>query len=403
MKIAYGKLGRSIPLTVDSCGEVGGDIEVVNLMNRLVAEGHEVHLVGRNRADVEVPGVVNHWAKGGLFYATPVPTRNIDDPEYVAFLQYLETQTPKLPKFDAWVLWLGQHGSSLHCVPAVAEGMAGQYTEPLISLINYGYPVVHMVNKLGVRPIWLCPDPRNMIKMRDLWDPNQRTVLAQYQVKKNNTFFSEIDDTLRSGFTTYNYSGIEMLAVNPEDLIEEVTPEQFNQRRKFGILVNEGPTGGKSPRLGLVEKWLKPLPLEPDSIAGTWTVNSAAKLGIIIRAIPNQQVNKWLRQFATTITFPASSSGWATAKPWECFASGVLCFKHPEYDDQNHIYSKTHMPQELRQFLSPYSSSEFRERVNTLNPELWARFANLQRQYFIDSYSRLEGGYGAIRAAIESF
>jgi hypothetical protein len=44
-----------------------------------------------------------------------------------------------------------------------------------------------------------------------------------------------------------------------------------------------------------------------------------------------------LRSVKCTLTTPSSGSGWATTKPWQAFATGTVCFFHPEYDTQGHI------------------------------------------------------------------
>lgn len=392
MRIAYAKLGRSIPLTKADASSVGGDIEVVHLMNRLVQEGHEVHLVGRNRANEKVEGVINHWAQGGVFHGCPDAGREVDCPKYLKFRDFIHEGTKKLPKFDAWVVWLGQHGSSLHPVPAVQDRMKGEYTSPLISLVAYGYPIVHMLNHLEERAIWLCPDPRNMIKFRDLWQPAQRDILAQYNAIKDNTFFDEQSETLLDGCTRYNYSAIEMLA------LELPNSMRTGNRELFGVLVNEGPDTGKMPRKKLVHNWLSPLPFKWD-MYGHWSVNGQLCIKRDVQPISVNNVNDFLSRYYATITFPASSSGWATAKPWECFAAGCLCFKHPAYDDQGHIYGPA-MPRELSDFLILKQPNDLKERLNDLSHNQWLHFARLQYQYLRDAHSVRKGGYAALEQEI---
>ena len=384
MKLAYGKLGRSIPLTMDAASNIGGDAEVIHLLN-ILRRDHEVHLIGRNRCDAELSGVVNHWAPGGTFDGCPPASRSFEDPVYQEYLKFLGGRVRMLPKFDAWVIWLGQHGSSVHPVPAVQEGKLGTYTNPLASDINYGFPLIHAVNVNDVRPLWLCPDPRNMVKFRDLWDPNQRPILAQFNTRKDNTFFSEKDGKLRTGFTKYVYSGIELLAVPPEhDGLPDLPP------LPFGILVNEGRTGQAGNRLDYVKQWLGKL--SDWEIFGYWTPASQQELGREIYPVDIAEVPNVLRRWRSTITFPATNSGWATAKPWECFSAGTICFKHPGYDTQGHIYGE-HMPDELRRFLKPNHAGELRERIEALtDADTWLKFATLQLQYLKESRIRLQDG-----------
>lgn len=401
-RIAYGKLGRSIPLRYESASNVGGDIEVVRLLD-LLAEDYEVHVVGRNQLDNDREDVVNHWAEGGTFHGCPPAGRSIDDPDWIKFKAFMDERTPQLPKFDAWVIWLGQHGSSLHPVPMTMKGRTGT-TSPLISLVNYGYPLVHMINAHGVKPIWLCPDPRNMVKFRDLWDPKQGTILAQYNDSKANTFYDERDGKLREGSTKYMYAGIEMLALPPGRVYLETLP--MAPPLPFGILVNEGPTNlSRNGRLELVHNWIRAGEKhlgETWEIFGTWTEESQRELNREIYPIVVSDVRKVMQRWRSTITFPASGTGWATAKPWEAFAAGTVCFKHPAYDDQGHIYSTEHMPLELLNFLTPRFPTELWSRVEQLeDDDTWYRYAKLQLDYLHESRVRLGHGYRWVKKFID--
>lgn len=393
MKIGYGKIGRSIPITMADASNVGGDAEVVRLLDRL-REHHEVHLIGRNRANVVLDNVVNYWAEGALFDGVPTASRHKDE-KFIEYDAFFEERIPKLPELDAVIVWLGQHGSSMHPVPAVQDGKRGTFTNPLLSDVNYGYPLVKMINQRNWRPIWMCPDPRNMIKFRDLWDKDQRPILAQYNTSKDNTFWDERASRMWNGSTRYSYSGIELLALEPTSSPLATLPD-----RTFGLLVNEGYTNlGVRGRCHLVKTWLANVP--DYEIFGTWSDKSQVELGRTIVPVALAEVTNTLRRWRATMTFPATGGGWATAKPWEAFSAGCVCFKHPGYDDQNHIYSRVHMAEDLRQFLSPPTQRGFEERVQLLTtPLMWQRYSTLQFDYLMSSVARLDGGYGAVRDAL---
>jgi len=389
MKLAYGKLGRSIPLSLESASNVGGDIEVILLLRRLLEDGHTVHVIGRNRNDFTHPNLINHWAPGGLFDDAP-PSSRAHGPEFAAYRAFLNDAIRALPEVDATLIWLGQHGTSLHPVPAVQEGKLGTFTNPMGSDVNYGFPLVEYVNQRDVKPFWLCPDPRNMIKFRDLWDPNQRIILAQFNTGKNNTFYDERDGKLRSGSTRYSYSGIEMLAVTPQINILDRLAEPPSQA--FGILVNEGYSNlGNKSRLPILQHWCKDLP--EYEIFGTWSAPSQLLLKRVITAVPLAEVTNTLRRWRATITLPATGGGWATSKPWECFNAGTICFKHPDYDSQGHIYSRIHMDAELLTFLSPPTVTGLLTRLKQLEDiEVWKKFVRLQWEYYQQSLKRLDYG-----------
>lgn len=417
MKIAYGKVGRSIPLSLTSASNVGGDIEVVRLLEILLERGHEVHLVGRNRGDLQHSHLVNHWSPGGLFGNVPDAARAMG-PTFDVYNSFIQENARQLPKFDAWIIWLGQHGSSLHPVPAVQAGKIGTYTNPMISDVNYAYPIIAILNVLNITPDWLCPDPRNMIKFRDLWNPHQRVIHAQYNTRKNNTFWDERlmapvngfqqVGKLHEGETVYAYSGIELLAapLTSETYVPRAVPDQ-----PFGLLVNEGYNNiGSKGRLHVIKEWCRDL--GKYDIVGTWSESSQAVLGRTITPCSLSDVTVTLQRWQSTMTFPATGSGWATAKPWECFKAGTICFKHPGYDTQNHIYNRHFMVNALGEsdgmdlfnFLTPFGPAGLKMRINDLDAAetstTYERYSRLQYRYFVHSHHRLHGGAGPLLASI---
>lgn len=406
MRIAYGKLGRSIPLTLDDAGSHGGDIEVVNLLNILRCD-HEVHVVSRNQStDAQIPNVVNHWAPGMTYDDVPKFGDNQDTPQYDEFKAFLDERTPRLPPFDAWVLWIGQHGSSVHRIPMMGSKPlrhgqtikmpnTGYTTRPLMSHTNYAYPLVHAVNYHGAKPVWLCPDPRNLFKLRDFNSPERvGEVLAQYDDRYRGQFYDPTEEKLRAIDVDYRYSGIELLAVpeEPTETIDWQAQLAAPPRVGFGALVNEGPATGKSPRALLVRNWLKP----EHELFGHWSLKGEETIGRSVAPVSVLEVKKTLQRWRSTITFPASSTGWATTKPWEAFAAGTVCFAHSGYDTQDHIFGRF-MPEELRKFLRVRSRDELDRKIDQLWDEtVWRHYSTLQFNYLRESRQRLKNGAAEI-------
>jgi hypothetical protein len=233
-----------------------------------------------------------------------------------------------------------------------------------------------------------------------LWHNDQTPVLAQFNTTRNFSTWDERVPGGRLGRSTiqYVYAGIEILA------IEHVRPTLEGRTRRlaiapqqlFGLLTNEGYSNlGARGRAHLVKLWLQGL--EDCEIFGTWSEKSQLELNRRITPVSHSSVLSTLQRWRATLTLPATAGGWSTSKPWECFLAGVVCFRHPDYDSQNHIYG-LHMPEELRKFLSPPTSSAFRDRVRQLQDvELWRRMVHLQWEYLDASRNRLEGGYREIR------
>ena len=79
------------------------------------------------------------------------------------------------------------------------------------------------------------------------------------------------------------------------------------------------------------------MPLEPSWLHGAWQEKSLEKLGRDIQPLPYHKIFDKMVRTKATLTTPASGSGWATAKPWESFSTGTVCFFHPSYDTQGNI------------------------------------------------------------------
>lgn len=409
MRIAYGKICRSIPLTLDEASNVGGDAEVVNLLNELLNADHEVHLISRNQGKEPVSHggqLVNHFAPGGLFTTNAPKWAREKGPESDAYMQFFMTRSTSLPEFDAIFMWLGDHGTSNHPMPGVAKATKGKYTTCRQQDAIYGFPPLAILNALGdqrgQRPHWLCPDPRNVIKFRDLWHADQRPVMAQYNWRRGETsFYHEVDDKIRVAGVDYRYSGIELLAV-PRGAwhVDYSLP-----RLPFGLLINEGYNNlpEHRGRKDLVRAWCDP---ERTEIFGTWSDSSRELLrqsGFLVGPpVDLNAVNLTLQRWRATMTFPATNTGWATSKPWECFRAGTVCFRHPNYDTQDHIYSRKHgMSEDLYTFLSPRTLTGFKDRLKELdNIGTWRQIADAQLEYFVSSWDRLEGGSIAIKDAL---
>jgi hypothetical protein len=99
-----------------------------------------------------------------------------------------------------------------------------------------------------------------------------------------------------------------------------------------------------------------------------------------------------VQRWKTTLTTPASGSGWATAKPWEAFQNGTVCFFHPKYDTQNHIL-KDASPA-LNEWLRVRDAVHFRKLVEYVNQnrEVWEWIVNEQYEYFVRKFNETDGG-----------
>ena len=196
--------------------------------------------------------------------------------------------------------------------------------------------------------MWRRAHVRNYIKGRDLKWPRRHPILSQFDWSRKEWcerygdtrtpsemgFDAEVIDGKWKTRDHYIASGLELVGI-PGAMTDA---PGWEERERFGILINEARGYGMRPeltRLHAMQHYVKPL--DPSWVHGTWPKASLEKLGMEITSIPYGDIWSKMASVHSTFTTPSSGSGWATAKPWESFATGTICFFHPEYDTQGHI------------------------------------------------------------------
>lgn len=425
MKIAYGKIGRSYNLSFTKQSTLGGDIDVTRLLRRLAWKypQHEFILLGRNSGerpmDLGYPSnVTNPWTVWReQLRETKLPEDLMDRSNKLE-----ELVLPYVKEIDQVVMWLGQHGTSNSPIPKIGEkDWGGELTNPQISMVNYGSYLLRFINRwrdvngpLANEEIWLCPDPRNYLKCRDLKWPLQYPILAQYEQTRQakferygvtNTMFEwpnkfKREDTVWIADVQYAASSLELTALpDPSDIpLRNLYPSQ-----SFGMIVNENRAYVARDRKSIIRDWV--LSWDPSAwLYGTWSEESQKELGREINPVSYDQMMSTLKQFRSTLTTPASGSGWATAKPWEAFAAGVVCFFHPEYDTQGWIIptrddlKKGRLTdledlENLSYFLRVTDPRDLAEKVAALeDEELWREMIVKQRAWYEIAMEKTHGG-----------
>ncbi len=421
--ILYGKIGRSMPLTLDKCGTLGGDVEQVAVVKTLALRNPDDFfiLIGRNSGETaEEAGlpsnVFNPWPEWG-----PALKRDLKDAglkgnfsvwDQQRYAEIVDRYTlPTFRRADAIVMWVGQHGTSNMPLPKIDDRT--EYTKPQDSFVHYASFIFRGINAWrDVDPwtreeIYLNADARNYLKMRDLKWPLRHPVLTQFKWShrlKHERFGDGIDFEEWSGHDlctideprhrdqvwvskVHNvYSRLEINGLLPDtpfgDLIH--FNGEWSGRGSFGLFINEARHIGileSRTRRAALSDWV--LPLNPDFIHGTWSEESQKMLGRTITAAPWNRYFPKLHSVRSTFTTPSSGSAWATTKPWEAFAAGTVCFFHPLYDSQNNILGDT--PVELRDFLRVRTPKELADRVELLNrDEAWWRWIVFQQKLHFD-------------------
>jgi hypothetical protein len=424
-----------MPLSLEDCGNLGGDVEMAAVVGEL-ARRHPADtfvLLGRNTGerptDAGLPGnVVNPWLEWG-----PKLSRWLSDfrqrrgrdaggltiEEQLEIVGYLDDLTlDAFRSMDAHVVWLGQHGTSNFPIPRVDD--RSQLTKPqdwclyYASFILRGLNAWREVDPLNREEVYLNADARNEHKMRDLKWPLRHPVLAQYDHVKRikherygdtrhpsevygdeswhwgkiaqHAHECRVDDAqVWTGDARSVYSRLEVNGLAPGTPFGDLISYDDNPhgRAHFGMFINEARAIGinqKIARKPILRDWV--LPLDPHFLHGTWSEKSLRELGVDVKPAPWDQYYPKLHSVRCTFTTPSSGSGWATAKPWEAFAGGTVCFFHPAYDSQDHILSDA--DPHLRNWLRVKSPKELKMRVDYLesHDDEWRWLVRLQREHF---------------------
>lgn len=430
MIILYGKLGRSMPLTLEKCGTLGGDIEMTATLTALakMRPDDTIVLIGRNTGenpqDVDLPAnIVNPWTElNGVVrqflneHGMNHPNLSIEEHQ-VAGQFMLDITAKWWDTADEVVMWVGQHGTTNHPIPKVGDRSV--LTKPHDAFTYYVGYLLQGINRWRDgnswkrEPIFLNADPRNYLKMRDMKWPLRHPILTQYAFEhniKNERYGDGNDphgfilqhanlakncerDEVWSSRVANVYSRLELNALMPGtpsgDLLK--FDSVWEGRERFGIVINEARSIGipyEKSRLHAMRNWV--MQLRPSFVFGTWSKESEATLlaenpwYIPQGPLPWNRYASAMHQVRCTFTTPSSGSGWATTKPWEAFGLGVVCFFHPDYDTQNNILGDADPM--LRNWLRVRTPQDLRDRVFHLSTPAgrsdWEELVRLQKQHF---------------------
>ncbi len=422
MRIGYGKLARSWELDWAKASGVGGDIDCIRLLRRLseARPDDEFFLVGRCKGgDPQALGyadnVVNPWGDGGWELPAVEYKKGIGPDEYHVPRDIFRQLSEGL-ELDALVLWVGQVANSNSPLPPSGEDWDHcDLTNPQVMAVNYTLYLLDMVNRMGIEPILLCPDPRNYWKPRELMRPLTRPILAQYEMERETRHeqYRRKGEPWQDGkvwggsqivsTTAYEYAGVELTALDSPGLIH--CNRDPDRPHLIGVITNEN--RAEVPEMTARVTQLKKFVLErwPDApIYGKWSDKSMTALERQVEPVPYPDMYDTLRQFRCTITLPASGSGWATAKAWEAFAVGTVMFFHHKYDDQGWILPRRDkFWKPLRKFLVVHTQRQFWQRVEELERDeaRWLEIIDMQRRLFEMRFEEWQGGARRVLERLE--
>lgn len=361
-KVIYGKIGRSMILDELKYGPVGGDNEPLALLLKLANRHPDTEFVvgcrwsGDKAARERLP---KNITLPNIPKVTPRNTykngERIFDPSQRPWVGFADELAPHFVEAGGVIMWAGQMGTSNVPIPRVED--ISDMTNPQDAFMTYVGPITLNINMWrnvdeSRREVWLCADPRNYMKARDLKWPVP-PVLAQHiethqqkhyrwgdwrQPHELGYHATWDDSTPNSNVWVVNheylYSQLEIVGI-PDDWNDDLWLD-FGERQGFGILINEARSYVGLDRKSIMRDWVMPW-VDADNIRGKWSAKSMEELGISPEPILHKTIPDFLSRFHATFTTPSSGSGWATTKWWEAAALGTVCFCHPNWDDQGHV------------------------------------------------------------------
>lgn len=434
-----------------------GDPEAPNLLGRLAVRNPDVQwvVIGKNSGfdKVEMPdNVVNAWRpdvpRGPYSYGdnghictfckAESPLNSAIDccetGRYVhAYNQYI---IDLMKTLDGFVIHIGQHGNHHGNIPPSNQKWeSGVRSKTYAWARNYGRYLLEGLNAAGdlsdgnVPVVWLCADPRNYLKPRDLKWPARHPILAQYEyerVSKHDRFLdprlpesfdlpfnatTDRDGELWLAHDRYVYSGLEFSSL-PDDW-PTWGKRPFNDRAKAGIATTASWSihGANTRRSWLVKNYL--LDTFPDAeVMGKWDEKSKNELdGHVVYQGSTIDFAMHLSSWRVTTALPAPTakamdSRWVTAKPWQCFAANTACFLLSTTDEQGWVLPVRQPPVDqpiglsrvaddlwsmrkdwteedlhLARWLRPLTADEFSSRAKAIaeSRDVWTWITSMQR------------------------
>lgn len=417
-RVGYGKIGRSMPLSIERCGTLGGDVEMAAVVKTLAERNpeHTFVLIGRNDGsdpkEIGLPlNVENPWIEWRPQLLEAQRAAGLNSLNNMSVEQhfgvkkiYDQLTLPTIRELDGIVLWAGQHGTTNAPIPKVKE--KDVLTKPYDWCAHYCAFLLHGVNAWreedpwNREEVWLNADRRNYLKMRDLKWPLRHPVLTQFDFTnalKHERYGDKrdpdgwpntkwIDEGVWKSQVTNAYTRLEVNGLVPGTPFGNLISfsDTWEGRGHFGLFINEARkyVSEATARKNALRDYV--LPLQPDWIHGTWSAESQEELGVTIAPAPWELYYPRLHSVRATLTTPSSGSGWATTKPWEAFAAGTVCFFHPEYDKQDNILRDA--DPNLREWLRIGTPADLRARVNHLSTSAgrgdWEWLIRAQRAHF---------------------
>lgn len=402
MKIAIGKVGKSILFDSNKWGAIGGDNEAPIFYENLFHNNPDVdfYLVGvsdftrldrKEQERINKHGNVhdvwehfNEWRKG---------YDNDERGERIFYMQ--DWMKNAAPKFDAGLFFMGPTATSNVWGKARKVTEPDKLASPLMMQCKYAGPVVDFINETGMPYAIILNDPRFFpAQMRDLFH-RPKVILSQYnEVINHRAWKAYADMEMTHVKIPAEYKAMETIFLigkergkaivdTPSTLdsffTDAVERKEGEKDINFMIVCNEG----RPSRYNDLKKYILDHVEEVD-IYGKWDERT---IGDDVRFKGPKKFNdlqEMLPRVKYTFCIPIKK-GWVTAKFWEMAHYGIIPFLHPTYDEQDNL--------KCPEFLRVKDSADLFKKIQFLedNPDAYETLKGniesmLKDEYYDGSY-----------------
>lgn len=379
MKIAIGKIGRSIQFNSNSWGAIGGDNEAPvfyeNLFNRnpnidfyLIGVTDYSRLSEQDKARINKHGnVYDPWEKFKEWNKTYTGHERGDR---ITYMQ--QVIMPSLPKLDAGLFFAGPVATSnvFGKTPKVLE--PDKLANPLMMQAKYAGPIVDYLNESNIKWAMILNDPRYYpSQINDLFNV-PKIILSQYNDTLKAKRFTSYKDVTRIYIPIEaKYSKVETIFLIGKD---RINPEKENKDIKFMVVCNEG----RPSRYGELKKYILDH-IDDVEIYGKWDKNILQSDKRFKGPRKFIELQKMLPNVKYTFCIPIKK-GWVTSKFWEMAHYGIIPFLHPDYDTQNNL--------NVHNFFRVKNEKDLYDKIELLetNPEIYNTVRSLLNSMIKDEY-----------------
>lgn len=361
LKIAIGKIGKSILFDSSKWGARGGDNEAPIFFENLFHRNPDIdfYLIGLSdycrlkqyeRDRINKNGnVIDIW-ENRASWVKQHPDVDKEN-ENIPYMEWWMENSPEIvSSIDIGLFMFGPTGTSNVKGKTRLMTNPDQLAESLLMLAKYAGPVIHFLNESKLPYIGVLNDPRFFPAIAKDFFNAPRVVLSQYnEIVEHKSKINYIDTELVRTPVSCKYAAMEttfLIGKDPNKPIENKQPsldsffsdvnaiESSNTTVKdiqFMIVCNEG----RPSRYNLLKTYILDH-IENVDIYGQWNSKVIGDDSRFKGPRKFSDLQELLPRVKYTFCIPIKK-GWATAKFWEMIHYGIIPFMHPTYDEQGNI------------------------------------------------------------------